>query len=112
MQPSPYWTPEQLRIQARLEADDTSADVALELYGKAAIRAIEHYTGRTLYPPGEALPADAAANALVADESVQLAALMMVAHWFENPAAVAEGAAAEVPFGFRFLVEPHRFINL
>lgn len=108
-----YVTAEQLRIQARLEPDDSALDATLELYAKAAFRAIEAGTGRTLYPPAGALPADAPENALQATEDIQLAMLMMVAHWFDNPSAVNVGnITSEIPLGFRFLTDPHRWYSL
>ncbi len=109
---TPYVTLEQLRIQARLEPDDAYLDGTLQLYGAAAFHAIEAHTGRKLYPAGADLPADAPENALQATENIQLAMLMMVAHWFDNPAAATDGATAEIPLGFRFLVDPHRWITL
>jgi hypothetical protein len=109
---TPYVTLEQLRIQARLEPDDTQLDGTLQLYGAAAFHAIESHTGRKLYPAGVALPEDAPENALQATENIQLALLMMVAHWFDNNAAAADGAVAEIPLGFRFLVDPHRWYSL
>jgi hypothetical protein len=113
MDMTPYVTPEQLRIQARLEPDDASLDSTLELYAKAAFRAIEVGTGRKLFPPAEALPADAPENALQATEDIQLAMLMMVAHWFDNPSAVNVGnITSEIPLGFRFLTDPHRWYSL
>lgn len=110
---TPYITPEQMRIQARLEPDDASLDPTLTLYAKAAFRAIEAGTGRKLFPPDAALPADAPENALQATEDIQLAMLMMVAHWFDNPSAVSSGAAVvEVPLGYRHLTDPHKWYSL
>lgn len=108
-----FWTPEQLRIQARIEPDDTSLDQQLELYAKAAVRAIESGTKRLLYSGEEALPADAPENALQVGEDIQLAILMMVAHWFDNTSAVNVGnITSEIPLGFRFLTDPYRWITL
>lgn len=108
-----FWAPEQLRIQARLEPDDTSLDAQLTLYAKAAVKAVEAGTNRTLYPDTEPIPEGAPENALRAGEDIQLAILMMVAHWFDNPSAVSTGAAAnEIPLGFRFLTDPHRWFSL
>jgi hypothetical protein len=108
-----YVTAEQLRIQARLEPDDASLDGTLQLYAKAAFRAIEAGTGRKLYPPGVDLPADAPENALQANEDIQLAMLMMVAHWFDNPSAVNVGnITSEIPLGYRFLTDHYRWVNL
>jgi hypothetical protein len=108
-----FWTPEQLRIQARLEPDDASLDQQLGLYAKAAVRAIEASTKRTLYSDAEALPADAPENALQACEDIQLAILMMVGHWFDNPSAVNVGnITSEIPLGYRFLTDPHRWLSL
>ena len=112
MDTTPFVTLEQLRIQARLEPDNTELDGTLQLYAAAAIKAIEAHTGRALYPPNADLPADAPENALIATENLQLAILMMVTHWFDNNAAASDSAVAEIPLGFRFLVGPHRWCNL
>ncbi|MNC80212.1 hypothetical protein D3C75_1329280 [compost metagenome] len=77
------------------------------------MRAVEAGTKRVLYPPDEPLPADAPANALQAGEDIQLAILMMTAHWFDNPGAVNIGnITSEIPLGFRFLTDPHRWYSL
>jgi hypothetical protein len=108
-----FWTPEQLRIQARLDPDDSTLDATLQLYARAAFRSVEAGTGRKLYPPEQPFPADAPANALQANEDIQLAILMMVAHWFDNPSAVNVGnITSEIPLGFRHLTDPHRWIEL
>lgn len=108
-----FWTPEQLRIQARLEPDDSSLDAQLALYAKAAVKAVEAGTKRTLYLDTEPIPVGAPGNALQAGEDIQLAILMMVAHWFDNPSAVSTaGATSEIPMGFRFLTDPYKWINL
>lgn len=106
-------TAEQLRIQARLEPDDSSLDSTLTLYAKAAAKAFEKATNRTLYPAGEPLPDDAPPNALQANEDVQLAILMLVAHWFDNPAAVNVGnITSKLPLGFDFLASGSRWGNI
>lgn len=108
-----FWTPEQLRIQARLEPEDGSLDTQLELYAKAAVTAIESHTNRVLFPSAEALPADAPENALPATDNIVLAILMMVAHWFDNPGPVNIGnITSEIPLGFQFLVDPYRWFSL
>lgn len=108
-----FWTPEQLRVQARLEPEDSSLDSQLSLYARAAVRAVEAGTKRVLYPPDEPLPDDAPANALQAGEDIQLAILMMVAHWFDNPTAVNIGnITSEIPLGYRFLTDPYRWYSL
>ncbi|WP_210669039.1 head-tail connector protein [Pseudomonas protegens] len=108
-----FWTPKQLRIQARLEPDDDSLDDQLSLYARAAVRSVEHGTKRVLYPPDQPLPADAPANALQANEDIQLAILMMVAHWFDNPGAVNIGnITSEIPLGYRHLTDPHRWYSV
>lgn len=112
MDTTPFVSLEQLRIQARLEPDDAALDATLQLYAAAAIKSIEAHTGRALYPSAEALPLEPPENALVATEDLQLAILMMVTHWFDNNAAASDSAVTEIPLGFRFLVDPHRWYNL
>lgn len=103
---------ETLRNQVRLEYEDAASDNLLTLYAKAAAKAVESATGRKLYAVGE-LPAEPPENALVADEDVQLAMLLLVGHWFANREAVNVGnITSQLPLGFDALVSPYRWYRL
>lgn len=106
---------EQLRAQCRLDSDQTSEDDLLLAYGAAAVRLIENKTGRVIYraddrenPAPDPLPA----NALALAADVELAALLLVAHWFRHREAVTDVARATLPLAFDDLVQPYRWFSL
>lgn len=106
---------EQLRAQCRLDSDQTSEDDLLLAYGKAAVRLIENKTGRVLYRVGDAAnlpPVPLPVNALELGADVELAALLLVAHWFRHREAVTDVARASLPLAFDDLVQPYRWFSL
>lgn len=102
----------QVRAQVRLEADDTSEDALLTLYLGAAKRAIESHTNRTLYNAVEDVPAEGDDSALVINEDIDLAMLLIIGHWYANREAVSGTQKLSVPLGFEYLIEPYRHINI
>ncbi|PTW39255.1 head-tail connector protein [Rhodovulum kholense] len=73
-------------------------DLLLAGLGAVAERFVADYTRRDLdaaFPGGWPGPC-------------QLAAKLLVAHWYRNREAVAEGAGAEVPLGVRDLLAAYR----
>lgn len=58
------------------------------------------------------LTAGYGADATAVPAPLRTAILLMVAHWFHNREAVAEGALAELPMGVSALVAPYRRIGV
>lgn len=125
-------TLEQIKPHCRLELDETEEDVLLKAYARAARRQVEKETGRRLYwvalpddAPADAtgdevylrglLPLDAADNALPVTDDVELAMLLLVAHWHRNREPVTESTSNGVkalPLAFDALVQPYRWFTL
>ncbi|WP_421153144.1 head-tail connector protein [Aeromonas dhakensis] len=100
----PWITLEEVKHQCRLEEDDASQDLLLNLYIGAASRAIEQHTDRELLDAPQAEMTD---RQLVISDDIKAAGLLMVAHWFNNREAVSDFEKVEVPFAFRYLIGPY-----
>jgi hypothetical protein len=125
-------TLEQIKSHCRLELDETEEDTLLQGYARAACRLVESSTGRRLYRvtlPADApdgadgdddylrslLPAGAPENALPVTADVELAMLLLVAHWHRNREPVTESTSNGVkalPLAFDALVQPYRWFTL
>ena len=125
-------TLEDIKAHCRLELDETEEDTLLQVYGRAARRMVETATGRRLVRvelPADApagaegdyeyllglLPVDAPENALPVTDDVELAMLMLVAHWYRNREPVTEataGGSKALPLAFDALVGPYRWFSL
>ncbi|MFG0501051.1 head-tail connector protein [Pseudomonas putida] len=125
-------TLEQIKSHCRLELDETEEDTLLQGYARAARRLVESSTGRRLYRvvlPDDApegadgdddylralLPAGAPENALPVTADVELAMLLLVAHWHRNREPVTESTSNGVkalPLAFDALVQPYRWFTL
>lgn len=125
-------TLEQIKSHCRLELDETEEDALLQGYARAARRLVESSTGRRLYRvvlPDDApegadgdddylrtlLPAGAPENALPVTADIELAMLLLVAHWHRNREPVTESTSNGVkalPLAFDALVQPYRWFTL
>ncbi|MDF3850680.1 head-tail connector protein [Achromobacter denitrificans] len=99
---------DEVREQLRIEAEDTS-DTLLERYVGAAVRRFQARTLRQLYRTAEDVPDPAPANALVLEDDVVLALLLLVGHWDKNREAATDLRLAPVPQGFEELAAPYRW---
>ena len=99
-------TLEELRWQCRI--DDESEDELLVLYVQAARKAAERFLNRALVDSEEMVTGDA----LALIDDIKLALMMMVGHWYTNREAVSPEQLIPVPFSYRELLEPYRFIPL
>ena len=103
-----------IKQHVRLEPDDTEEDTLLETYATAAARFVESHTGRKLYATTAAVPKDASGNvtdlqALVLDDDISTAMLLLIGHWYANPESVVVGSiSTELPMGVKALIEPYR----
>lgn len=125
-------TLEQIKGHCRLELDDTEEDTLLQGYARAALQQVQKDTGRRLYwvtlpedaPAGAIgdegylrglLPAGAPENALPVTDDVELAMLMLVAHWHRNREPVTEATASgskAVPLAYGALTKGYRWFTL
>src|SRR5690554_3005952 len=108
-----------IRQQCRLEPDDTDEDALLETYATAAQRMVENRTGRMLYATEGEIPKDAETgeptdeHALVLDDDLTTAMLLLISHWFENREAVVIGTiTSELPMAVDALIKPYQHFNV
>lgn len=101
-------TLEELQHQCRVDGDFDNA--LLAIYSGAARKAVENFINRPLFE--NEVPEDCSVGLAITDD-IKLAIMMMVGNWYENREPVEIGCTAnEVPFSFRFLLEPYRIIPL
>lgn len=107
-----------IKPHVRLELDDTEEDVLLETYATAAQRLVENQTGRTLYATSGEIPVGSDEepvndDALVLDDDLTTAMLLLIGHWFENREAVVIGTiVAELPMAVEALIAPYRHYQI
>lgn len=104
-----------IKQHVRLELDDDEQDQLLETYANAAQRYVENHTGRNLYATDSEIPKDPETgeptdpDALVLDDDITTAMLLLIGHWFENREAAAVGVSvAEMPIAVHALITPYR----
>ena len=104
-----------IKQHVRLELDDFEQDALLETYATAAQRYVENQTGRTLYATQAEIPTDPDTgkptdqHALVLDDDITTAMLLMIGHWFENRESVVVGTTtSELPMAVDALICPYR----
>ena len=108
-----------IKQHVRLEPDVTDDDTLLETYATAAQRLIEHHTARTLYATAGEIPTDTETgeitddSALVLDDDITTAMLLIIGHWYENRESVVVGStASELPMAVDALISPHRHYQI
>lgn len=101
---------ELIKVHLHLDDDEFTDQLPLlTAYARAAWRLIENRTGRALFA---VLPEIAPENALLLDDDVRLAMLLLVAHWYSNREAISEGAPVPIPLAFDALIGPYRWVTL
>ena len=98
-----------IKLHVRLEPDFSEDDQLLETYSNAARRVIEGRTGRTLYETHDAIPAEGDEHALVIDDDITTAMLLLIGHWYENRENELLGTISKtLPHGFEALMDFER----
>ena len=97
---------ELVKQQLRLEPDYPDEDALLAIYVKAALGMIEKHTRRKLTEvPDDNIDPEAT---LIFDGDIQLAALLIIGHWYANRESVVVGASgASLPLAFDALLQPY-----
>lgn len=99
---------------AHLRAEAGDEDALITLYLGAAEQSVLDYLNRQVFASAEALAAAVTAGTagdhpMVSNKAVEAAILMTLGHLYANREQVVVGAAvAEMPFGPRALLRPHR----
>lgn len=105
-----------IKQHVRLELDFSEEDVLLETYSTAAQRLVENNTGRTLYATAAEIPKDPDTgemlddSALVLDDDITAAMLLLIGHWYANRESVVVGTttSSELPMAVESLISPYR----
>ena len=101
-----------IKVHLRLDDDHTGEDTLLQAYGRAAWVLSQNKTGR-LWVAADELPEGAQENAVVLDDDVRLAMLLLVAHWYEHREAASEVSGIKVlPLAVDALLGPYRWFTL
>lgn len=103
-----------IKQHVRLEPDETEDDALLDTYAAAAASLVENKTGRTLYATTSAVPVDDDGvvtddHALVLNDDLVTAMLLLIGTWYANRESVVVGSiSSELPMGVKALIEPYR----
>lgn len=98
----------EIREQLNIDEEDTS-DLLLKRYLGAAIRRFEFKTERKLFKSDGEVPSPAPENAVVLDDDIALALLLLIGHWNVNREATTDLQLAKTPQGFDELANPYRW---
>ena len=98
----------ELREQLNIDEEDTS-DALLTRYMGAAVRRFEFKTERKLFKSAADVPSPAPENAVVLDDDIALALLLLIGHWNINREATTDLQLAKTPQGFDELANPYRW---
>lgn len=107
-----------IKQHVRLEPDIVEDDTLLDTYSNAARRLVENQTVRTLYATAAEIPKDSEGNvtdehALVLDDDITTAMLLIIGHWYANRESVVIGVSvAELPMAVHALISPYRHFHL
>lgn len=97
-----------MKQQVRLEPDFTDDDALLQRYANAATRYVENHTGRKLFITDSDAAASGDTDALVLNDDIKTAMMLLVGHWYASREAVTAGATSELPLGVDALISPYR----
>lgn len=104
-----------IKPHVHVELDEDAEDALLETYATAAQRYVENHIGRTLYASSTDVPKDPETNeptdesALVLDDDITTAMLLLIGHWYANRESVVVGTiTSEVPMAVDALIIPYR----
>lgn len=98
-----------VKLHCSIELEDTSQDTYLTGLITAAKGAVQARTGRWIDPADKPEGTTAADFTAYELGMAQHAARLLIAGWYLNrEAQMAAGAAAELPMGVKFLLEPLR----
>ncbi|ARS51506.1 head-tail connector protein [Kushneria konosiri] len=104
---------ETIKQHVRLEPDFDDDNFLLDTYSGAAKRHVEHYTDRKLYATTSEQGYLEDETALLLDDEITVAMLLLIGHWYENREAVVIGTiTAQVPMAVEMLLWPHRRLGV
>ena len=118
----PWPTLINIKSQCVIDEDDTNEDFLLNGYLLAARDHMSQHLNRKLVDLTSEIVVDAVNNLPVeptdlaldtpAGDSLHVACLLLVAHWYANRETTSTLTIKEVPMSFKMLLEPYRIIHL
>ncbi|MEG6414260.1 head-tail connector protein [Enterobacter asburiae] len=106
-------TKEQVKHHCNIEQDFTEDDAWIDTGIKAAERYVEKWTRRRLYEKADDPLFMADPDALLYGEDVEMAMLMLIAHWYTNRETVSTGSTTSaLAFSTEALLQPYRIYGL
>lgn len=106
-------TKEQVKHHCNIEQDFTEDDSWIDTGIKAAERYVEKWTRRRLYEKADDPLFMADPDALLYGEDVEMAMLMLIAHWYTNRETVSTGSTTSaLAFSTEALLQPYRIYGL
>ena len=106
-------TKEQVKHHCNIEQDFTEDDAWIDTGIKAAERYVEKLTRRLLYEKADDPLYMADPDALLYGEDVEMAMLMLIAHWYTNRETVSTGSTTSaLAFSTEALLQPYRIYGL
>lgn len=106
-------TKEQVKHHCNIEQDFTEDDAWIDTGIKAAERYVEKWTRRRLYEKADDPFYMADPDALLYGEDVEMAMLMLIAHWYTNRETVSTGSTTSaLAFSTEALLQPYRIYGL
>lgn len=106
-------TKEQVKHHCNIEQDFTEDDAWIDTGIKAAERYVEKWTRRRLYKKADDPLYMADPDALLYGEDVEMAMLMLIAHWYTNRETVSTGSTTSaLAFSTEALLQPYRIYGL
>lgn len=104
-----FITIEEIKQQCYLDELDTSEDSYLNLLSSAAISFIQNYTNRIIV---KSIDDTSPENALLWSDDIKIAALLLIGGWYENREEMHEKETHAIPYGFKMLITPYKYIPL
>lgn len=104
---------ETIKQHCRLEPDFDDDNELLEIYSGAAKRYVEQYTDRKLYATTSESGYADDPDALLLDDDVTVAMLLLISHWYENREAVTTGTiVTQTPLAVEAVLWSHRRLGI
>ncbi|MBW4236635.1 MULTISPECIES: head-tail connector protein [Enterobacteriaceae] len=106
-------TKEQVKHHCNIEQDFTEDDAWIDTGIKAAERYVEKWTRRRLYEKADDPLYMADPDALLYGEDIEMAMLMLIAHWYTNRETVSTGSTTSaLAFSTEALLQPYRIYGV
>ncbi|XES82770.1 head-tail connector protein [Franconibacter pulveris] len=106
-------TKEQVKTHCRIDAASTEEDAWIENSIKAATLYVQRWTRRRLYENADDPLYLLDPDALLYGENIEMAMLMLIAHWYANrEAVITSGTSSTVDLAVESLLQPYRIYGV